>query len=525
MTQVALKKPSLLSTLSADIPAAIVVALVALPLCLGVALASGALLFSGIISGIVGGIVVGALSKSSFSVSGPAAGLTVIVLGAIESLPSFEAFLTALALAGFIQVIFGLLRAGSIADFIPSAVIRGMLAAIGITIILEQIPYALGHATQLSMGHTLLQSSHFTSLSHLWEALHHIHNGAVAIAMVSLFIMLGWEHFQRKSQKAWARLVPSPLLVIMAAIGLNYFFHQSYPALALSNDHLVSIPITATAWELMGELRHPDWGMLAHMEIWRLAFTLALVSSIATLLGIEAIDRLDPSRRVTPTNRELMAQGAGNIVSGLIGGLPITSVIVRSSVNIEAGAKTKISVILHGVLLALSVIFLAEWLNHIPLAALASVLLVTGYKLVRPRLFMAKYRKGYDHFIPFITTILAILLTDLLVGIGIGFAVGATLIVLRNYRSPLMLVQHGEHYLLRARKELFFIHKYELRQKLGRIPDGTHALIDLSRIFHVDLDNIDVIEEFIMGAPLRQIGVRLKINPEGRTQARLKPYI
>ncbi len=507
--------------LNADTPAALVVFLVALPLCLGVALASGAPLFSGIIAGAVGGIVVGAISKSPLSVSGPAAGLTVIVFAAIQSLPTYEAFLAAVFLAGVIQIGFGFARAGIIGDFIPSSVIKGMLAAIGLILILKQFPHAVGFDSNHIGDESLLQHDGDNTFSAIWHALQSITAGPTIIALVSAVILLGWEKLQKISQNAVIKLVPAPLLAVVAAVLINEVFKLHYPEWVVMGEHLVAVPVAQDWQSFTQQFSQPDLTMLMHPDVWKVAMTLALVASIETLLSIEAIDKLDPLRRVTPTNRELMAQGVGNITSGLLGGLPVTSVIVRSSANVDSGAKTKVSAILHGVFLLISVVLFPQWLNQIPLSVLAVVLILVGYKLAKPQILIDKYHKGPSHVVPYVVTILAILLTDLLVGIGIGFAVGVVFMLVRNYRSPLLMAEHGENYLLRARKELFFIHKYELKQALARIPENKNVVIDLSRIYHVDLDNIDIIEDFITNAKHRGMRIKFKLNKESANQISL----
>jgi MFS superfamily sulfate permease-like transporter len=518
-----MKNSSPFSTLSADIPAALVVALVALPLCLGVALASGAPLFSGIIAGVVGGIIVGALSKSPLSVSGPAAGLTVIVLGAIQSLPSYEAFLAAVVLAGILQIGFGLCRAGILGDFIPSSVIKGMLAAIGLILILKQFPHAVGFDSNYIGDESMSQHDGDNTFSAIWHALQSITTGPTIIAVVSAIILLGWEKIQKIIQQPFIKLVPGPLIAVVVAVVLNKGFAVYYPEWVIMGEHLVSVPVAKDWHSFTQQFYQPDFQMFVHPEIWKVAFTLALVASIESLLSIEAVDKLDRLRRVTPTNRELIAQGVGNMTSGLLGGLPVTSVIVRSSANVEGGAKTKLSTILHGVFLLISVVVFPEWLNQIPLSVLAVVLIIVGYKLAKPQIVIDKYHKGLSHLVPYVATVLAILLTDLLIGIGIGLVVGIIFMLLRNYRSPLLIAEHADSYLLRARKELFFIHKYELKQALARIPANKNVIIDLSRIYHVDLDNIDIIEDFMANAPHRHLTVKLKLNQESINQAGFLP--
>ncbi|MCB9080398.1 MAG: SulP family inorganic anion transporter [Lewinellaceae bacterium] len=499
-----------------DIPAAIVVSLVALPLCLGIALASGAPLFSGLISGIVGGIIIGLLSRSPLSVSGPAAGLAVIVLNAINTLPTFQTFLLAVCLAGFIQVVLGLLRAGVIGDFIPSAVIKGMLAAIGLILILKQIPHAVGYDADFEGDQSFYQADGRNTFSELWYLFQEqLSLGAMVISLVSLVFLFWWEK-QQKRFTNFLRLLPGPLVVVLFGVGANILFGKYFPDLAISPEHLVSLPIAASTAEFFGQFQFPDWGMITNQQVWITAVTLALVASVETLLSIEAVDKLDPFKRVTPTNRELIAQGIGNFTAGLIGGLPVTSVIVRSSANVSSGGRTQTSAILHGVILLLFIVVIPNLLNLIPLAALAAVLISVGYKLTKPAIFRAKFRKGMAHLIPFVVTIIAILLTDLLVGITIGLVVGALFVVRSNFQSAIITVADGNNHLVRIKKDLSFIHKFELKRVLDQIPDSARVIIDLSRIGFVDQDNLEIINDFMQGANYKDIEVTLKMLPQSK---------
>lgn len=496
-----------------DIPASIVVFLVALPLCLGVALASGAPLFSGLIAGIVGGIVVGAFSKSPLSVSGPAAGLTVIVFAAIQDLPSFEAFLLAVCLAGVIQIVLGILRAGIIGDFIPNAVITGMLAAIGLILIMKQLPHAFGYDLTAFGGESL----HAGDFGHLWRDLQEtaarILPGATFIAVSSLIFLFWWDKKQ-PTLKGVARYIPGPLVVVGFGILTNWLLGQYQPGWQLEATHLVAVPVADSASEFFGQFTTPDFAMIANPAVWMVAITLALVASIESLLSIEAIDKLDPYKRVTPTNRELMAQGVGNIASGLIGGLPVTSVIVRSSANVSSGARSKFSTILHGALLLGSVVAIPHVLNLIPLSALAAVLIALGYKLTKPAIFTKKYKKGQSHFVPFVVTVTAIMFTDLLMGIFIGVVVGVVFILIQNFHSAILKVNDGDQHVIRFKKDLFFLHKYELKRALALLPEGCSVELDFSRIDFVDKDNIEIIQDFMVNAPHRQIRVSLRHNPD-----------
>lgn len=499
-----------------DFPAAIVVLLVALPLCLGIALASGAPLFSGLIAGVVGGVVVGSLSKSPLSISGPAAGLTVIVLNAIKDLPSYEAFLLAVCLAGGMQILLGIVRAGVLGDFIPSSVIKGMLAAIGLILIMKQFPHAIGYdmSYQGAEADEDFEEGGGSRMSAMLGMLQNqIIYGALVISIISLLFMGWWDKWQPR-QSGWVRYVPGPLVVVLFGVAAKECFEAFFPALVIAPTHLVSVPITTSLESFTSYLTFPDMGMIAQKSVWLTAITIAMVASVETLLSIEAIDKLDPYKRVTPTSRELVAQGIGNVTSGMLGGLPVTSVIVRSSANTMAGGRTRMSSIIHGVLLLLCVLTIPAWLNRIPLAALAAILISVGYKLTKPSIYMKKYEKGASQFIPFLVTIIAILCTDLLVGIAIGVVVGIVFVLLQNYHSAILYVVDNNNYLVRSKKDLFFLHKYELKRTLSRIPNGASVLVDLARINFMDLDNVEIINDFIAGSEHRNITVRVKKNPD-----------
>lgn len=498
-----------LKTLRADFPASIVVFLVALPLCLGVALASGAPLFSGVIAGIVGGIVVGSLSKSPLSVSGPAAGLTVIVFAAIEQLPSFEAFLLAVMLAGVIQIALATTRSGIATEFVPSSVITGMLAAIGLILILKQVPHALGYDGDFEGGLEFMQADGGNTFSSIITAVReHLSPGAVLIALASLAFLFWWDKARPKDGPL--RFVPGPLVVVLIGVGGNLLLGMLKPNWQLGASHLVQVPMANSFGEFISFFATPDFSQIGNSAVWTIALTLAIVASLESLLSVKAVDELDPQRRITPKNWEMTAQGCGNIVSGLIGGLPITSVIVRSSANVDAGAQSKVSTMLHGTWLLLSVALFPFLLNLIPLSALAAVLIATGYKLAKPKLFIDRYKQGWTQLVPFVVTIVAILFTDLLKGIVIGLVVGFIFVVARNFRSAITFVCDEGDCLIRARRNLYFIHKYELQKELNRVPDNANLLIDLSSTSYVDLDNVDVINAFIKGAKYRNIAVTVR---------------
>lgn len=497
------------SALRYDLPSSVVVFLVALPLCLGIALASGAPLFSGIIAGMVGGIVIGALSGSQLSVSGPAAGLTTIVAAAILKLQVYEAFLLAVVLGGVFQIVLGFLKAGILGDYIPSSVIKGMLAAIGVILILKQLPHLVGYDANPVGDESFSQADGDNTFSGLYDGLRHLIPVALLIGVVSLVIMIVWEKFVAPKAK-FLQLVPAPLIVVVVAIILNQTIGSSNPELAIRDSHLVSMPVADSVNGFFSFFTFPDFSHILNYQIWLTGLTIAVVASLETLLNIEAADDLDPYQRVTPTNRELMAQGAGNMISGLIGGLPITSVVVRTSANINAGAKTKMSAVFHGGLLLLSVAFIPKLLNLIPLSALAAILIYTGYKLAKPSLFVSFYKKGWDVFLPFALTIVAILLTDLLKGILIGCVVGMFFVIRSNFKSAVLVVNDANKYLFRLRKDVSFLNKPIIKNRLEKVPENSYVLIDATRADFIDKDIIEVIEDFLKHAPLKGITVELK---------------
>lgn len=506
-----------------DLPAAIVVMLVALPLCLGIALASGAPLFSGLIAGVVGGVVIGALSKSPLSVSGPAAGLTVIVLSSIQSLPTFNAFLLAVCLAGTLQIAFGIMRAGVISEFIPTSVIKGMLAAIGIILILKQIQHAVGYDANATGPYDFWDKDGHNTFSSLWYMLQeNLSLAATTISLVSLAFLFWWDKKQA-TYRNFLRLVPGPLVVVVFGVLANEAFKVFAPDYAISAEHLVAVPVVSSASEFFNNFTMPDFSLINDTQVWIIAFTLAAVASIESLLSIEAIDKLDPFKRTTPTNRELVAQGIGNIASGMIGGLPVTSVIVRSSANVSSGGRTQMSAILHGIMLFGLVVLIPQYLNYIPLSALAAVLISVGYKLTKPAIFIEKYRKGAAYYIPFVATIVAIVGTDLLIGILIGVAVGIVFIIRENVRSAIMVVENNGQWLVRFKKDMFFIHKHELNKALSELPDDCAVLIDISRANFIDKDNVEIINDFIASTAHRNIRVTLKRDHNDNLHSIMEP--
>ena len=492
-----------------DLTSSIVVFLVALPLCLGVALASNASPFSGLIAGIVGGIAVGLSSRSHLSVSGPAAGLTAIVAHAILILPAFEAFLLAVVIAGMLQVLLGFLKAGVIGDYIPGNVIKGMLAAIGLILILNQVPHLLGDDSHFETDEGVKQAPRGNIFSNFINAFGHINQTAIVIGGVCLLFHFVWEKFTA-NMKGFIRFIPAPLLVVLLGVGINALFVNSLSANTLRGEHFVAIPEASSAKEFLSFFTMPGWDYLTNKDVWVTAFIIAIVASIESLLSIEAVDELDPYQRVTPTNRELKAQGIGNILSGMIGGLPVTSVIVRSSANVNSGAKTKMSTIYHGILLLLCVAFIPHLLNHIPKAALAAILIFTGYKLAKPALFLKFYKKGWDQFIPFVATIAAILATDLLKGVLIGIGVGLFFVIRSNFRTAVFVVNDTNRYLFRLRKDVSFLNKPIIKNRLEQVPADSSVLIDISRADFIDKDIVETIEDFMLHAPLKNIRVELK---------------
>lgn len=498
-----------LKNLRNDLPSGLVVFLVALPLCLGVALASGAPLFSGIIAGIAGGVVVGLLSGSALSVSGPAAGLTTIVLASIEKMGTFEAFLTAVVLAGAFQLILGFLRAGSIGNYFPSAVIKGMLAAIGLILILKQIPHAFGYDKDFEGDESFLQPDGENTFTELVQAFNYMNPGAIIICLVSLAILICWDMPFIKRFK-YASLIPAPLLVVAIGLLLNEWFKFSLPGFLITTEHLVSLPVAANAGEFISQFKLPDFSSILSKDVWIVAATIAIVASLETLLSLEAVDKLDPYKRNSPQNQELKAQGVGNMISGLLGGLPVTAVIVRSSANVSSGAKTKASAVTHGVLLLITVMLIPGLLNKIPLASLAAILLMVGYKLIKPSLVISMYHKGKDQFIPFIATILAIVFTDLLVGIGIGIAIGLVFVLKTNFQKALFTVNEKNNYLIRLNKDVSFLNKALLRKTFGDIPHGSYVVIDGSRSAFIDQDILETINDFRETAANRNIEIELK---------------
>jgi MFS superfamily sulfate permease-like transporter len=498
--------------IKADLPASLVVFFVALPLCLGIALASGAPLFSGIIAGIVGGIVVGAISGSSIGVSGPAAGLAVVVLTAISDLGSYELFLVAVVIAGILQVIMGFLKAGVIGYFFPSSVIKGMLSAIGIIIFLKQIPLALGYE-EGETPFAFFETTGFDLYRSLTNMVTSIDPGVVLITAISLAILLVWDKVLAKKHKVF-KLVPGPLVAVIVGIIYQLIFSGSGSSLEITGNNLVSVPVPDNFNDFLSQFTFPDFTQMGNTQVYIVAITIAIVASLETLLSVEATDKLDPHKRVTPTNRELVAQGVGNTMSGLIGGLPITQVIVRSTANVMNGGRTKLSAIIHGFMLFFSVLFIAEYLNLIPLGVLAAVLLIIGWKLANPSQFLVMKRLGKSQFIPFITTVVAIVATDLLVGILLGLAVGIVTILINSYKNSHFLhmedKSNGVHRIkMELAEEVTFLNKAAIQRELYSLPENTYLTLDVTKTKALDLDVLEILDDFSVTAEERKINIKL----------------
>ncbi|MAY37523.1 MULTISPECIES: SulP family inorganic anion transporter [Spongiibacter] len=507
-----------LREIKSDLPASIVVFFVALPLCLGIALASGAPLFSGIIAGIVGGVIVGAASGSRLGVSGPAAGLAVIVFDAITTLGTWEIFLCAVVLAGIIQLALGFFRAGFIAYFFPSSVIAGMLTGIGLLIIIKQIPYLFGWHSDFLGEQTFFHANGENTLSAISHAFDMMSPIALTISAVSLVLLVLWDKVLAKQHRIF-KLIQGPIAVVLLGILVSFLLTQN--GAGLDSTQLVVLPELGSFSAFAQELSFPDFSAVFSWEVISIAFVIAIVASIETLLSVEATDKLDPQKQVTPTNRELKAQGLGNICSGLIGGLPITQVIVRSSANITFGAKTKLSSILHGFMLLISVVSIGSLLNYIPLASLAAVLIIVGYKLATPSVFAVMFRNGAEQYAPFVTTIAVMLFTDLLTGVLAGLAVSVFFTLKHSYRNDYhfkdTVSSDGEyetHHIVMA-EEVSFFNKPSILKKLNEIPENSQLILDFSNSKSVAFDVIELVRNYIDQAQYRNIKVEtIKFQPD-----------
>ena len=500
----------MLQNLKCDIPAGIAIFFIAIPLSLGIALASGAPLFSGLIASIIGGIVVAPLSRSALGISGAAAGLVIMMLTDIEKF-GFTAFLCVVILAGVFQILMGLAKMGSIAHYFPSSVIKGMLSGIGIIIFLKQIPHAVGYDRDYEGDLEFFQSDNYSSFSELSHMMEFISPTAIFIAVVSLAILILWEQPKLKRSNFF-QVLHGALITIVVGVWINEFFQIFNPDLALKESHIVNLPVSTNIGDLLQQMHSPDFSQFLNPEIYISALFLALLASVETLLSVEAVDRLDIYKRVTPPSRELIAQGIGNIVSGLLGGLPLTQVIIRSSINIQSGAKTKAAGFISGSLLLLTVVFIPEWLNKIPLASLASVLLVVGYKLTRPKTFKKMYRSGMYHFIPFIVTIFGLIFTNLVFGVLIGMSAALLSIVLENYKTAQYFREThiGNKIIFRLSEHVSFLNKATLKQTLDQLSANSEVVIDATRSKYIDYDVFEVIRDFKKEAPLKNIQLTLQ---------------
>jgi len=503
---------NLFKELKSDLPASIVVFFVAVPLCLGIALASGAPLFAGIIAGIVGGIAVGIASGSPLGVSGPAAGLAVIVLTSIAAIGSWPAFLLAVVLAGIFQLIMGFAKAGFIAYFFPSSVIKGMLTGIGLLIILKQLPHAVGYDKDTEGDLAYIQADGGTTLSSISNAFNALTPGAVLISAIALAILIFWDKVLIKKHKIF-QIIQGPIVVVVLGIVMNYLYQSGTLNFSLAADQVVRLPVANSLTEFFTFFTFPDFSAITNFKVWEVAVVLAIVASLETLLCVEATDKLDPYKRVTPTNRELKAQGLGNVLSGLIGGLPITQVIVRSTANITFGGKTKMSAILHGVFLLISAITIAGLLNMIPLASLAAILIIVGYKLAKPALFKQMYKLGWEQFIPFVATVAGILATDLLKGITIGVFFGIFYTLRHSYRNSHHMKDtvtakdgYQVHHIELA-QEVSFFNKASVMQALEVIPANSKVVIDFSNSKSVAHDVLELIKNYEINAKTKNITV------------------
>ena len=495
-----------------DILSGLVVFLVALPLCLGIALASGAPLFAGIISGVIGGIVVGILSHSQLSVSGPAAGLTAIIVGAITSLGSYETFLAAVVLAGVFQILLGIAKAGTVSNYFPSNVIEGMLTAIGVIIILKQLPHAVGYDVDNEGDFMFIEKgAGHNTFSSLIDAINYSHFGAIIICLVALAILIA---FNKVAFLRNLKVVPGALIAVLSGIILNETFKATGSNLAISQEHLVNLPVPSSFNDFIGQFSFPNFSALTDAHVWIVAATIAAVASIETLLCIEAADKLDPLKRYTNTNQEMFAQGAGNILSGLIGGIPMTSVIVRTSANVNSGGRTKTAAIAHGVFLLIAVLSIPTLLNKIPLASLAAILLMIGYKLASPTVFKHMWHSGKYQFTPFIITVLAVVFTDLLKGVGIGLVVSVFFILRANLKLAYFFKKEeyhpGETITMKLAQEVSFLNKAAIKQTLQHLPAGSHLEIDATDSFYIDHDVLELIRDFLnIGSKDKNIKVTL----------------
>jgi carbonic anhydrase len=502
-------KYQLFAQLKADLPAGIAVFLIAIPLSLGIALASGAPLFSGLITGIIGGLVVAPLSGSALGISGTAAGLAVLVLTGIEQL-GFNVFLLVVVIAGLLQILMGLVKAGVIGYYFPSSVINGMLSGIGIIVFLKQIPHAIGYDSDYEGDMSFFQTDSYSSFSELQHMLSFISPTATLITAFSLVVLIAWEWLSETKPRVF-QPIHGILLSVLSGVAINQLIRQVMPDMALRESHLVALPVLRSVADFSEQLHFPDFSALSNPNVYLAAMTLAIVASLETLLSVEAVDKLDADKRTTPTNRELLAQGVGNICSGMIGGLPLTQVIVRSSLNVQAGARSKCSAITHGVLLLLTTICIPQWLNEIPLASLAAILLVVSFKLTKPDIVVSMFRAGWYHFLPYVATVLGLVLTDMLTGIVIGLSTALFAILLENYKSAeyFQAMRLGNKTILRLAEHVSFLNKANIQQTLKKLPMFSEVVIDASRCKYMDYDVYEIIRDFQRDAEVRRIKLTL----------------
>lgn len=516
--------PKYQENLKYDLPAGLAVFFVAVPLCLGIAHASGAPLISGLITGVIGGIVVGLISNSALSVSGPAAGLTAIALAGIAKLGSFESFLLATFISGVIQIIFGLLRTGAVADYIPTTVIKGMLSAIGLILIIKQLPHMIGYDVESMVAEEFIipapqlneiqpdnLPAEQNAFSLLMDSFRNMHTGVMIIGIVSFIFLVVWDRFLQSRLKT----IPGSLLVVLLGVLLSRLWQYLSGSLPLQPVHLVQIPGINSINEFVYATHFPNIQALARYDVYVIAISIAIVASIETLLSVEAIDKLDPFKRKTHANRELFAQGVGNMLSGLIGGLPMTAVIVRGSVNVSAGARTKQSAIFHGFLIIIAMVFFASLINTIPLACLAAVLVYTGYKLFQPAQFIQMYKRGWNQLMPFVITITAIVFTDLLIGVMIGLVVSAIFIIKQDYEgATLTIIDTGRRKKLVFGESITFLHKQRLQYFFSELQTGNIVEIDASNTFFIDATIHELLDEFKATAPQRNIELTIQVPPQ-----------
>lgn len=519
---------------SKDFPASLVVFLVALPLCMGVSMASGGNVVQGIMAGVIGGIVVGMISGSQVSVSGPAAGLITIVIAAFTDLKELTpehylgAFALTIFLAGVIQLLMGILKLGVIADFIPVSVIKGMLAAIGVIMILKQIPHLVGYDKDAMGEEEFLQTDGHNTFSEIFFSFEQLSTMALIVGIIGIIIHILWDSKWIKGNKILS-VLPASLITVILGISINNIATNINPLYAIKPEHMVSVPIFSATGNisesfvgLFQSFTLPDFNFIQSAVVWKIAIVIAIVASIESLLSLEAGDKIDPEKRISPANRELYAQGIGNVIAGLVGALPITAVIVRTSANVNAGSKTKMSAIFHGIWLLAFVLFAPQLINKIPLAALAAVLIFVGYKLAKPALFIEQKQKGSNAFYPFLITFIAILLTDLLIGISIGLLLGFYFVIKSNFHKSFNIVRENENVLIRFHHQASFLNKSVLKKKLNSILSGDSVILDFTNCTFMDSDIIEILNDFLIHASLSDIQIEMQFVSDSQEMSILK---